>query len=80
MKRVSSDAAGGRQAGAEDENTQVAEAERGPSGREAADGARESLGMGGREGRWLPLGMSQLPDHLSPGPNSRKGLRERVLN
>lgn len=50
MKRVSSYAAGGRQAGAEDENTQVAEAEWGPSGREADDRARESLGMGGRGG------------------------------
>lgn len=52
MNQVSSYAAGGRQAGAADENTQVAEAgEGGASGREVDDGAPESLGMGGREGR-----------------------------
>lgn len=78
MNRVSSYAAGGRQAGAGDENTQVAESEWGPLGREADGWAQESLGMGGREGWWLPLRMSRLPDLLSSLPNSRQGLRERV--
>jgi hypothetical protein len=71
MNRVSAYAAGGRQAGAEDENTQVAESEWGPSGREADDWARESLGMGGGEGRWLPLSMSCPLDLLSSVPNWR---------
>lgn len=51
MNKVSSYAAGGRQAGAADENTQVAEAgtQGGASGREADDWALEGLGW--EEGR-----------------------------
>lgn len=54
MNQVSSYAAGGRQAGAADENTQVAEAVgvggAQCSGREADDWVLQSLGMGGRKG------------------------------
>lgn len=79
MNQVSAYAAGGRQAGAEDENTQVAESEWGLSGREAGDWAGE-FGDGRRGGRWLPLSMSCLLDLLSLVPSSKDSLRERVFN
>lgn len=69
MKRVSSDAAGGRQAGAEDENTQVAEAERGPSGREAAG----EFGDGRKGGTVVATRHVTTSRPLIPGPQLKEG-------
>lgn len=73
MKRVSSDAAGGRQAGAEDENTQVAEAERGAVGKGGCGSGSGEFGDGRKGGTVVTTRHVTSSRPLIPGPQLKEG-------